>query len=45
MRVRRGVEHKPVAEQEYRMMLIESRGVINMGDAGGDMTAESNIRI
>lgn len=43
--VPRGVEHKPVAEQECSVMLIEPRGVVNTGDAGGDMTAETDIWI
>ena len=37
-----GVEHKPFAEREASVMLIEPRGVINTGDAGGDMTADSD---
>ena len=38
--VPRGAEHKPVAHGECRILLIEPRGVLNTGDAGGDMTAE-----
>jgi len=34
-----GVEHKPCAENEVKMLLIEPRGVINTGDTGGDLTA------
>ena len=37
--VPKGVEHKPYAENEVRMMLIEPRGVVNTGDAGGEKTA------
>lgn len=37
-----GVEHKPFAEKEVKMLLIEPRGVVNTGAAGGDMTAESD---
>ena len=37
--VPRGVEHKPVAHSECRIMLIEPRGVVNTGDAGGERTA------
>jgi mannose-6-phosphate isomerase-like protein (cupin superfamily) len=40
--VPRGVEHKPVAEEECRIMLIEPRGVVNTGDAGGALTAETD---
>lgn len=37
--VPKGVEHKPYAEAEVKMMLIEPRGVVNTGDAGGEKTA------
>ncbi len=37
--VPKGVEHKPYAEEEVKLMLIEPRGVKNTGDAGGDRTA------
>ncbi len=38
--VPKGVEHKPIAEDECRIMLVEPTGVVNTGDAGGEMTAE-----
>ncbi|AJT42585.1 cupin domain-containing protein [Psychromicrobium lacuslunae] len=38
--VPRGVEHCPITEGgEVRAMLIEPAGVINTGDAGGELTA------
>lgn len=37
--VPRGVEHCPIADGEVRAMLIEPAGVVNTGDAGGDLTA------
>jgi len=37
--VPRGVEHCPRAEVETAAMLIEPRGVVNTGDAGGPLTA------
>lgn len=37
--VPRGVEHQPVAEQECHIALLEPAGVVNTGDAGGDLTA------
>lgn len=37
--VPRGVEHKPRAEEECLIMLVERAGTINTGDAGGDRTA------
>lgn len=35
-----GVEHCPRADAETAVLLIEPRGVVNTGDAGGEMTAE-----
>ena len=40
--VPRGVEHKPFAESEVRMLLIEPRGVLNTGHAGGERTAQND---
>lgn len=37
-----GVEHKPYAENEVRMLLIEPRGVVNTGAAGGELTADND---
>lgn len=38
--VPRGVEHRPVAESECEILLIEPKGVVNTGDAAGsDLTA------
>lgn len=36
--VPKGVEHKPMAHAECRVMVIEPAGTVNTGDAGGDMT-------
>ena len=38
----KGVEHRPVAKKECKMMLIEPKGVVNTGDAGGQLTAEND---
>jgi mannose-6-phosphate isomerase-like protein (cupin superfamily) len=38
--VPRGVEHCPDALEEAHVLLIEPRGTVNTGDAGGDLTAE-----
>ena len=43
--VPRGVEHRPVAERECHVMLVEPRGVVNTGDAGGAYTAPGDVRI
>lgn len=41
--VPKGVEHKPCAEQEVQLLLIEPRGVLNTGGAGGERTAENDV--
>lgn len=43
--VPKGVEHKPYAAKEVKLMLIEPRGVLNTGDAGGERTARNDIWI
>ena len=40
--VPRGVEHRPVAEQECQVLLIEPRDVINTGDVESDLTAPND---
>ena len=37
--VPKGVEHRPVAREECRILLVEPRGVVNTGEAGGAYTA------
>ncbi|MCP4981878.1 MAG: cupin domain-containing protein [Gammaproteobacteria bacterium] len=39
--VPKGVEHRPCAENEAQVLLIEPRGVINTGSEGGTLTAEN----
>jgi mannose-6-phosphate isomerase-like protein (cupin superfamily) len=43
--VPRGVEHKPYAEHEVKVLLIEPRGVLNTGEAGGARTAQNDVWI
>ena len=43
--VPRGVRHKPFAQDEVKMMLIEPRGVTNTGSEGGERTAENDVWI
>ncbi|WP_299004352.1 cupin domain-containing protein [uncultured Shewanella sp.] len=43
--VPKGVEHKPYALNECQIMLIEPKGVVNTGDAGGELTAQQNVWI
>ena len=40
--VPKGTEHKPVARDECRLMLIEPRGVVNTGDTDSDLTADND---
>ena len=40
--VPKGVEHKPWAEKECHVLLVEPAGTVNTGDAGGDMTADTD---
>ena len=43
--VPRGKEHKPFAEHECKLMLIEPAGTVNTGDAGGKLTAPNDAWI
>src|SRR5919199_2283681 len=43
--VPKGVEHKPFAAREVKMLLIEPRGVLNTGHAGGERTAPNDVWI
>jgi len=43
--VPKGVEHKPYAEHEVKLLLIEPRGVRNTGHEGGERTAENDVWI
>jgi mannose-6-phosphate isomerase-like protein (cupin superfamily) len=40
--VPKGVEHKPIAEEEVELMLFEPIATLNTGNAGGEMTKEIN---
>jgi mannose-6-phosphate isomerase-like protein (cupin superfamily) len=41
--VPRGIQHKPSADEECHVLVIEPRGVVNTGDVGGDMTAPNDV--
>jgi len=43
--VPKGIEHRPVAESEAKLLLRQPRGVANTGDAGGELTADGDVRI
>ncbi|WP_434562846.1 cupin domain-containing protein [Pseudomonas sp. D2-30] len=43
--VKKGVEHKPSAEREVKLLLIEPRGVINTGEQINTRTAVNDVWI
>ena len=43
--VPKGVMHKPVAENECKIMLVEPRGVVNTGEEDSDFTSENDVWI
>jgi mannose-6-phosphate isomerase-like protein (cupin superfamily) len=43
--VPKGVEHKPYAEHEVKLLLIEPKGVLNTGHEGGARTAVNDVWI
>ena len=43
--VQKGVEHKPVAEDECHILLIEPAGTVNTGDIVSEKTAPNDVWI
>lgn len=43
--VKKGVEHKPSAAQETKLLLIEPKGVLNTGDETNERTALNDVWI
>ena len=43
--VPRGQPHRPFATEECKVLLVEPRGTVNTGDAGGKQTAENDVWI
>jgi mannose-6-phosphate isomerase-like protein (cupin superfamily) len=43
--VPRGVEHKPVAEDECHILLVEPAGTVNTGETVSDKTAANDVWI
>lgn len=41
--VPKGVEHKPYAEKECHIMLVEPKGVVNTGKSEGELTADNDV--
>ena len=40
-----GTDHKPYAEKECQIMLVEPRGVVNTGDETSELTSANDIWI
>ena len=43
--VKKGLEHKPYARGECRILIIEPRGVVNIGEAESERQAENDVWI
>ena len=43
--VPKGVEHKPVAESECHIMVVEPKGTVNTGEASSHLTAQNDVWI
>lgn len=41
--VPKGVEHKPFADGEAKVLLVEPRGVVNTGDTASERTARNDV--
>lgn len=39
----KGVEHKPVANSECKIMIVEPKGVVNTGDTDSELTAQDDV--
>jgi mannose-6-phosphate isomerase-like protein (cupin superfamily) len=39
----KGIEHKPTATSECKIMIVEPKGVVNTGDSGTKLTAENDV--
>ena len=43
--VPKGVQHRPYAKTECKVMLVEPRGVVNTGENSGELTASNDVWI
>ena len=43
--VPKGIEHKPSAEHECKILIVEPRDVVNTGAAEGELTADNDVWI
>lgn len=43
--VPKGIEHKPVAENECQILLIEPKNIVNTGEVASELTADNDVWI
>ena len=43
--VPKGIQHKPYAEEECKIMLVEPRGVVNTGERTNNLTEDNDVWI
>ncbi len=43
--VQKGLEHKPFAQDECKILIIEPRGVVNTGESESELKAENDVWI
>ena len=43
--LKKGEQHKPFAFEEWKVLMVEPRGVANTGDSSGNLTSENDIWI
>jgi mannose-6-phosphate isomerase-like protein (cupin superfamily) len=41
----KGVEHKPIANSECKIMIVEPKGVVNTGASNSELTAQDDVWI
>ncbi|GFD88914.1 cupin [Tenacibaculum sp. KUL152] len=39
----KGTEHKPVAQTECKIMIVEPKGVVNTGETNSTLTADNDV--
>ncbi|MHA2497857.1 MAG: cupin domain-containing protein [Candidatus Hodarchaeales archaeon] len=43
--VPKNVDHKPFAQKECKILLVEPTGTVNTGETGGELTAKTDVWI
>ena len=43
--VPKGVQHKPYADKECKVLLVEPKGVVNTGESDSELTADNDVWI